>query len=204
MKKYGITTGLIALLAVLAAYAAQDTSIKISEVRNPKKLQTFLEGNAADAESRLVAGQATSDTLALINAANTGVALMKMTADNGADAGDITAWQGTDGSGMAFQSDITSKGNLATKLTISTAGVLDLPSLTVDAAAGIDVQSAGALKIGEATATSIEIGDAGVTTDIQGPVTLLGTTGAGLDSVGATALYIGEATCTSLSRRSAQ
>lgn len=76
---------------------------------------------------------------------------------------------------------------------------IDADYITVDAAAGIDTKSAGALLVGAATATSIEIGDTAVTTDIQGPLTVLGSTGAGIDAAGATALFIGEATATSVS-----
>ena len=75
---------------------------------------------------------------------------------------------------------------------------MDVNDVTVDAGSGVDTAAAGALLLGAATATSVEIGDAGVTTDVQGPLTILGTTGAGLDAVGATALYVGEATATSL------
>ena len=77
-------------------------------------------------------------------------------------------------------------------------GTVDANAFTVNAGAGLDNQSAGALLLGASTATSVEIADAGVTTDIQGPVTILGTTGAGLDTAGATAMYIAQATATSL------
>ena len=62
----------------------------------------------------------------------------------------------------------------------------------------LDTYAAGALLLGSAEATSVEIADAGVTTDIQGKLTVLGTTTAGIDTAGATAMYIAEETATSL------
>lgn len=49
---------------------------------------------------------------------------------------------------------------------------IDADYITVDAAAGIDTKTAGALKIGETTATSVEISDAGENTDIQGTLSV--------------------------------
>jgi hypothetical protein len=77
-------------------------------------------------------------------------------------------------------------------------GTVDANAFTVNAGAGLDNQSAGALLLGAVTATSVEIGDAGVPTDVQGKLTILGTTGVGLDTAGATAMFIAEATATSL------
>jgi hypothetical protein len=45
--------GLLALLVCGAAWATQDTDITPREVRDPKQLETWLEANAADAQSRL-------------------------------------------------------------------------------------------------------------------------------------------------------
>lgn len=55
-------------------------------------------------------------------------------------------------------------------------GTLDVDAITTDAGAGLDSQAAGALLLGAATATSVEIADTGVNTDIQGNVTVQGTT----------------------------
>jgi len=108
---------------------------------------------------------------------------------------------GANGQTIAIDSsdwDIGTTGIMTGIGNITSDGVLDVNNITVDAGKGIDNQAAGALLIGAATATSVEIGDAGVTTDLQGPVTILGTTGVGLDTAGATAMYIAEATATSV------
>ena len=94
--------------------------------------------------------------------------------------------------------NLTATGTVTSgALTIS--GNVDANSFTVDAGAGLDNQAAGSLEIGASVATSVNIADAGVTTDIQGPLTILGTTGVGLDTAGSTALFIAQATATSLS-----
>lgn len=62
----------------------------------------------------------------------------------------------------------------------------------------LDTYAAGTLKLGDDVATKVEVADTAVTTEIQGPLTVLGSTGAGIDAMGATALYIGEATATSV------
>ena len=76
---------------------------------------------------------------------------------------------------------------------------LDADGITVDASDGIDTKTAGALLVGDSTATSIEIGDAGVTTEVQGPLTVLQATGQGIDVNAAGALFLGESTATSVS-----
>ena len=73
-------------------------------------------------------------------------------------------------------------------------GAFDADSLTVDAGAGLDAQAGGALLIGAVTATSVEIADAGVATDIQGDVTIDGNTTIGdaaTDTVTVTAEILG-------------
>jgi hypothetical protein len=112
MKKY-VEILLVALLVCGVAFAAQDTTITKREVLNPNTLKAWLEANAADAESRLTSGATTSATLELINSTDTGEALLSLTADGGTDAGDKTGVDGTDGAGIAFQTDIASKGTLA-------------------------------------------------------------------------------------------
>ena len=49
---------------------------------------------------------------------------------------------------------------------------LDADFITVDAGAGIDNKTAGALMVGASTATSVEIADTGVATDIQGTLSV--------------------------------
>jgi hypothetical protein len=56
MKKYGIM--LLALLVCGAVNAAQDTTLTQKEVRDPRVLETILEANATDAETRIAACEA--------------------------------------------------------------------------------------------------------------------------------------------------
>ena len=67
-------------------------------------------------------------------------------------------------------------GTLAVTGNTTLSGALDVDSVTVDAGAGIDTQAAGILKVGESTATSVEIADTGVNTDIGGTMTVNGNT----------------------------
>ena len=80
---------------------------------------------------------------------------------------------------------------------ITSSGALQIDGdLTVS---GNDIDSGAAtMTIGASAATRLELGDTAVTTEVQGPLTVLGSTGAGVDAMGATALYIGEATATSV------
>ena len=283
---------LICALALCgAAHGAQDTDILPIEVRNPKLLEIWLEANAADAESRLASVTTNGEYISLINLNDAGTSAVYLQADKADDAGDYYGIVATDGSGLAIQSDATSKGTLATKVTISSAGgiaaadaitltdangaaaissiaasgaydatvVLDADAgedntdtwiieseaadndlsfvnhttelmklssagiltvpvsnvvvtagnltvglgatigqtlgvtgvatftaesvhnlgidadyITVDAAAGIDTKSAGTLVVGESTATKVEIADAGVETEVQGTLDVIG------------------------------
>ena len=51
-------------------------------------------------------------------------------------------------------------------------GGLDTDYVTTDAAAGVDTKTAGTLLLGAATATKVEVGDAGVETEVQGGLDL--------------------------------
>lgn len=52
MKKV-LILAVLGVMAAALAYAAQDTDISNREVRDPKKLESWLEANATDAETRL-------------------------------------------------------------------------------------------------------------------------------------------------------
>lgn len=55
MKRF-VFAGVIGMACgLLSAYAAQDTAIDNVEVRDPIRLETYLEANATDAQSRLAA-----------------------------------------------------------------------------------------------------------------------------------------------------
>ena len=119
MKKYGIM--LLALLACGAVNATQDATLTQRQVRDPRQLETILEANATDAESRLA---------------------------------DIEAGTGID--------EIT-VNNATVKTNITIGSVADAASYTADPGSGIDAQAAGALDIGNTTATSIDYGSSAVT-----------------------------------------
>lgn len=90
-----------------------------------------------------------------------------------------------------FSSDATVTSNFVAN------GTIDTDSITVDAGSGIDNQSAGILVIGAATATSVEIADASVNTDIQGPLVAKEDIQSDeIDSENAATLLIGKATAT--------
>jgi len=56
MAKKLISIGVLAsALCGLAVYAAQDTALEQKEVRDPRQLETYLEANATDAQTRLAA-----------------------------------------------------------------------------------------------------------------------------------------------------
>jgi hypothetical protein len=153
MKK---TNAVLLALAVCGAawmvYAAQDVVLDgQAEVRDPVRLEVWLEANASDAETRLAAVEAGDwsggATLAVSNSANAGAALVTLQADKGDDAGDKTGLLTADGGGLAVQTDQASKGTLATQLTIGNTGIV-----TMKGGATLDnTASAAELNITETT-----------------------------------------------------
>lgn len=73
---------------------------------------------------------------------------------------------------LRVSGNATIGGTIAVTGNTTLSGTLDVDSVTVDAGAGVDNQAAGALLIGAATATSVEIADASVATDIQGTLSV--------------------------------
>jgi hypothetical protein len=62
MKRF-VIAGVVGLsCGLVAAYAAQDTTIDNVEVRDPIRLEAFLEANASDAQSRLAVVEASLGT----------------------------------------------------------------------------------------------------------------------------------------------
>jgi hypothetical protein len=124
----------LCVAAAFAAYAAQDTDITPREVKDPKKLETWLQTNAADAESRVAALEAGDwsggATLSVSNSSNAGAATITLQSDKGDDAGDKFGIVAQDGGTLAFQSDASVKGTLATKASMSSVGALTVTALS--------------------------------------------------------------------------
>lgn len=182
MKK--LYTMVAALLVCGVVYAAQDTDVTNREVRDPKKLETWLETNASDAETRIAVLETSLGT----NVANEAVTILGLTVSGDLDVGTNAAVGGTLGvTGVAtFTAESVHNGGI------------DADYLTVDAAAGVDTKTAGKLVIGAATATSLDLGAADIDTTVLGPLNVLEATGKGIDTTGAGALYLGEAVATSV------
>ena len=78
MRKFSLYITVFALLLCAAVYAAQDTTIDPRQVRDPKQLETWLEANASDVESRLtVKGNSQNATTNItLTSANYGTVVM--------------------------------------------------------------------------------------------------------------------------------
>lgn len=74
----------------------------------------------------------------------------------------------------AVGGDLAVTGAATVGGTLTVTGALDVPSITVDAGAGIDNQAAGTLVLGASTATKVEIADTGVETEVQGSLDVIG------------------------------
>jgi hypothetical protein len=140
--------GLLALVVCGAAMATQDTDITPRELRDPKQLETWLEANASDAESRLTtAGAVATSAIVLTNSSNAGTASITANVDKNDDAGDLVKLLVADGGALSYQTDVSSKGTLATKLTIGNSGIVTLAgSATID-----NSTSASELNLSETT-----------------------------------------------------
>jgi len=186
MKKILIALAVLALAG--SAYAAQKSDATIKDVRNPRVLATIINANAADAESRLTSGSTTASNLTLIGSAD--VTDVTIVVENGTvviDDGTLTASDDlvstddiTVGDDLTVTDDAAVGGDLAVTGaatvggTLTVTGALDVPSITVDAGAGIDNQAAGTLVLGASTATKVEIADTGVETEVQGSLDVIG------------------------------
>ena len=143
-------------------------------------------------------GSTASATMVLTNSANAGSCYILMHTDKNDDAGDQARLQVADGGTLTYATDKDSQGTLATKFsidcdgditldggatmdnttsatvltikedTVAVDGAFDADSVTVDAGAGIDANSAGALGVGLTTATSVNIGKTLLPTTIKG------------------------------------
>lgn len=115
------------------------------------------------------------------------------------------------GQGAASVTTLSASGAANLQSTLAVAGVatftaesvhnggIDTDYVTVDAAAGIDTKTAGTLKVGESTATKVEIADTAVSTDVEGPLVAKEDIQSDeLDAETATTLLIGKATATAV------
>lgn len=128
--------------AACACFAAQDSALSNRQVRDPVQLRTALNANALDAQTRIAALE-----VALSTNANVVISDSLTVATNATVGGTLGV------TGVAtFTAESVHNGGI------------DADYITVDAAAGIDTKTAGALAIGAATATSVAVGasDAGV------------------------------------------
>ena len=119
-------------------------------------------------------------------------ASLVLDADNGDDNADtwtITSEQSGN--------DLSILNHATEVLNLTSAGALQIDGdLTVT---GNDIISAAAkMTIAGATSTSLDLGAAGITTTVLGPLEVLEATSKGIDTTGAGALYIGQANATSM------
>ena len=117
-------------------------------------------------------------SLFFTNGVNLGTCYLDFFADKHDDAGDYTRLLFPSTGGMLFQSDISAKGTPATKITITSAGAVQVDSTftasgSIIASADIDsneldAETATDLLIGKATATGVTIGATDAETTIAG------------------------------------
>lgn len=153
---------LISLLAFCAcgAMATQDTSLTVRDVRDPLKLKAYLEANAQDAETRLVAaGSVATSDIVLTNSADSGTASIRLDVDKNDDAGDSNKILVPNGGGYKFQNDSGSKGTLADILSFGATGIVTLKG--------------GATLDNTASATELNITE--TTVKVTGALTVTGT-----------------------------
>jgi hypothetical protein len=115
------------LLVCSVLHATQDVAITQKEVRDPRVLATWLVANAQDAETRLVAAGATStSTIVLTNAVEGGSCSILLNADQHDDAGDMAKVLLDENGLLSIQTDYSSKGTLATKLSMDATGIVTM------------------------------------------------------------------------------
>lgn len=166
-----ISIGGTELVTLSAAGALAATSITADSTN-------YSGGVTADTEITLT----DSDGAATISAVgfDDSDAVLILDADNGDDNADTWTIEseatGNDLSIMNHATEVlnlTSGGNLQVDGTFIAGGAADVASITVDAGAGIDSQSAGTLLVGAATATKVEVSLSTIETEIQGTLDVL-------------------------------
>lgn len=181
MKKMIAVLGMAVSLVAMIANATQDSEISIKEVRDPRQLKTFLEANAGDAETRLVAaGATTAAAITLTNSSDNGVCTISLYSDRMDNAGDYGALITTAAGSLLWQTDVDAQGTLATKLTVANGGIITMKgSGTID-----NTTDTGVINL---TETLVQITGAGA---ISGDLTV---TGGDVTGANGNAIDIGEA-----------
>jgi len=112
-------------------------------------------------------------SVATFTAGENADAKLILDADDGDDNADTwTVESEATGNDLSVLNHTTEVLNLTSAGALSVISTFDADSVTVDASAGLDTQAAGSLLIGAATATSVEIADTAVATDIQGTLSV--------------------------------
>ena len=176
------------LTSLMAAVLFAGYAHGASTVASYSTVQLVAEINEAladpEAESLTVAMVGTDDVIAITQSNVTGTAATPLiavtdartgtTADTADEASLVITAAGAYGLSVAdgivnIEGEIDSTGDI----TIDPAGndlivdaTVDATAYTCDVAAGLDTKTAGELKIGAATATSVTIGDAGTTVEV--------------------------------------
>ena len=148
---------------VLAVYAAQDTDIERVEVRDPVRLEAFLDANALDAQTRMVALEAGISTSA------TPVVTGLLTAGAISTTGDVTIAEGALTDSKIVSADIKNGEIVNADINSSaaiTGGKLDLTSGTTAVTASGLVKG-GTLGIGDGVLARV----AGTLVWIEGGIT---------------------------------
>ena len=150
-----------ALIGLAVGRAGAIATVDENGVKSPTEL-SVISANTSDAQARLAAveaGTMTAATLTLSNGTEGATASLVAIADQADDAGDRLALVATDSAGFALQSDVSSKGTLATKATVGTDGL-------VSSLVGYDAIGAVDLDIGSADVTEVTITTDGGSLDV--------------------------------------
>ena len=127
------------MVAAGFVFAAQDTTLDQREVRDPKKLETWLEANASDAETRLAAIEGGSATISLdankINVGNSSSneVAMGVTGDVALtqDGTNATLTVSAASGDFAVSGDMTGSSNITATLTVTGADLVSTDDVTV-------------------------------------------------------------------------
>lgn len=102
MKQFFFYSALLLVAGAMVARAAQDTTLSQRQVRDPRQLETVLEANATDAETRMAATESAAATVTVTGAdlasAGTGtvtIQLVDAAGESLAEEALVRTWIGT-------------------------------------------------------------------------------------------------------------